>query len=218
MVFNFTSTLFQLYHSTQCKYPCYVRDYFTRIPHIIVSEQLAAFSHSQHGNNGEWGMNPVAMTIINPRERNWPSIDRTNNLLLRVLCTTMCYMSLAFLWMNHRLWHQCLYLQTTPKKILCSDPLPNNPDFVLFSKRPNVGLVPVGWICRRQNRCDSKIEICVRKDGKHCGKRWKCLLPAFSSLNSPITNLDQSKNLLFGKGLKILWCLWLDLELWAYKL
>ena len=76
------STLFQLSHSTQCKYPCYVRDYFTRIPHIIVSEQLAASSHSQHGNNGEWGMNPVAMTIINPRERNWPRIDWTNNLLL----------------------------------------------------------------------------------------------------------------------------------------
>ena len=47
------STLFQLYHSTQCKYPCYVRDSFARTPHSILSEPLAAFSHSQRGNSGE---------------------------------------------------------------------------------------------------------------------------------------------------------------------
>ena len=169
------STLFQLYHNTQCKYPCYVIDYFTRTPHCILSEPLAASSHSQHGNNDEWGMNPVAMTIINPWERNRPSIDRTNNLLLLSPLSGP-----AFLWMNHKLQHQCLYLQTIPKKILCSDPLPNNPDLLLFTKRPNFWLVPIGCICRWQNRCDSKIEVCVCKDIKHCGKRWKCLLPVFS--------------------------------------
>ena len=162
----------------QCKYPCYVRDSFTRTAHSILSEPLAAFSHSQHGNNGEWGMNPVAMTIINPRKEIGPALIEPTS-YSRVLCTAMCYMSPAFLWMNHRLQHQCLYLQTIPKKILCSDPLPNNP-LLLFTKRPNFGLVPVGCICRRQNRCDSKIEICVCKDRKHCGERWKCSLPAFS--------------------------------------
>ena len=62
------STLIQLYHSTQCKYPCYVRDSFTRTPHSILSEPLAAFSHSRDGNNGERGINSAAMTIINPRK------------------------------------------------------------------------------------------------------------------------------------------------------
>ena len=176
------STLFQLYHSTQCKYPCYVRDSFTRTPHSILSEPLAAFSHSQSGNNGEWGMNPVAMTIINPWKEIGLALIEPTTSYSRALCTTMCYMSLAFLWMNHRLQHQYLYLQTIPKKILCSDPLPNNPDLLLFTKRPNFGLVPIGCICRRQKRCDSKIEICVGKDRKHCGKRWKCSLPAFSPL------------------------------------
>ena len=60
-------------------------------------------------------MNPVAMTIINPRkEIGLASIEPTT-VYSRVLCTTMCYMSQASLWMNHRLQHQCLYLQTIPK-------------------------------------------------------------------------------------------------------
>ena len=196
------STLFQIYHSTHgsihamlqillpelhtvfflsywllshiANYPCYVRDSFTRTPRSILSEPLAAFSHSQRWNNGEWGRNPVAMTIINPRKEIGLSLIEPTTSYSRVLYTTMCYTSLAFLWMNRRLQYQCSYLQTIPKKILCSDPLPNNPDLLLFTKRPNFGLVPMGCICRQQNRCDSKIEICVRKDRKHCGKRWKC--------------------------------------------
>ena len=44
------------------------------------------------------------------------------------------------------------------------------------------------------------------------GKGEKLVTSIFS-FNSPIINLDQSKNLLFGKELKILWCLWLELEL-----
>ena len=35
-------------------------------------------------------------------------------------------------------------------------------------------------ICRRQNNCDSKIEIWIGKDIKHFWKRRKCWLPALS--------------------------------------
>ena len=128
------STLFWLYYSTQCKYPCYVRDSFTRTPHSILSEPLAAFSHSQRGNHGESEMNPVATTIINPRKEIGLALIKPTTSYSRVLCTTMCYMSQASLWMNRRLQHQCLYLQTIPKKLLCSDPLQNNPDLLLYQK------------------------------------------------------------------------------------
>ena len=36
-------------------------------------------------------------------------------------------------------------------------------------------------ICRRQNKYGSKIENCLGKGRKHCGKRRKCWLSAFSS-------------------------------------
>ena len=35
-------------------------------------------------------------------------------------------------------------------------------------------------ICRRQIKCESKNEICFGKGRKHCGKRRKSWLPAFS--------------------------------------
>ena len=49
-----------------------------------------------------------------------------------------------------------------------------------FTKQQNFRLVQIQSICRRQNKSDSKIEICVGKSRKHCGKRRKCWLPAFS--------------------------------------
>ena len=97
MVFNFISTLFQLYHSTQSKYSCYVRDSFTITPHSILSKPQAAFSHSQRGKNGDQGMNPVAMTVINPRKEIGLALIEPTTSYSRVLCTTMCYMSPAFL-------------------------------------------------------------------------------------------------------------------------
>ena len=160
MVFKFIFNIFSVTSKHQCKYPCYVRDSFTRIPHSILSEPLAAFSHSQCGNNGEWGMNPVAMTIINPWKEIGLALIEPTTSYSWVLCTTMCYTSPAFLWMNHRLQHQCLYLQTIPKKILCSDPLPNNPDLLLFTKRPNFGLIPFGCICRQQNTWLKNWNLC----------------------------------------------------------
>ena len=35
-------------------------------------------------------------------------------------------------------------------------------------------------ICRRQDKCDSKIKKCFAKGRKHFGKRRKCRLPKFS--------------------------------------
>ena len=35
-------------------------------------------------------------------------------------------------------------------------------------------------LCRQQNKCDSKVELCLGKGRKLCGKRRKCWLPAFS--------------------------------------
>ena len=47
-------------------------------------------------------------------------------------------------------------------------------------KHQNFGPVQIENICRQQNKCDSKTEICFGKGRKHCGKKRKCWLPAFS--------------------------------------
>ena len=39
-------------------------------------------------------------------------------------------------------------------------------------------------ICTRQNNSDSKIEIYSGNNRKHCGKRRKCWLPAFSPFST----------------------------------
>ena len=54
-------------------------------------------------------------------------------------------------------------------------------DLQLFTKRQNFTQVQIQSICRRQNKSDQKIEICLGKDRKHCGKRRKCCFPAFSA-------------------------------------
>ena len=48
-----------------------------------------------------------------------------------------------------------------------------------LTKQQNFGLVQNKSICRQQNKCDSKTEICFGKGRKHCEKRRKCWLPAF---------------------------------------
>ena len=50
----------------------------------------------------------------------------------------------------------------------------------LFTKQQNSKLLQIESISRRQNKCDSKIEISFEKDRNICGKRKKCWLPAFS--------------------------------------
>ena len=50
----------------------------------------------------------------------------------------------------------------------------------LYSKQRNFQLTETGKICRQQNKCDLKIKCCCWKGRKHCGKRRKYWLPAFS--------------------------------------
>ena len=67
------STLFQLYHGSHCTNPGFL-GVLSTTPHNILSKQLAAFPHNVHQiNRGERGMNPVAMTIINPLKEYCPS-------------------------------------------------------------------------------------------------------------------------------------------------
>ena len=49
------------------------------------------------------------------------------------------------------------------------------------SKRQNLRLAKIQSICRSQNRCESNMKLCFWKGRKHCGKRRKGWLPAFSS-------------------------------------
>ena len=60
---------FQLYCGGQCIYPCFPGVLLTSTPHNILSKPLAAFPL----NSRESGMNPVAMTIINPGKELWPT-------------------------------------------------------------------------------------------------------------------------------------------------
>ena len=70
------STIFQLYRGGQCTYPCFPGVLLTSAPHDILSKPLAAFQHNiiivETTDSGERGMNPVAMTIINPWKEYWP--------------------------------------------------------------------------------------------------------------------------------------------------
>ena len=50
----------------------------------------------------------------------------------------------------------------------------------LFTKQPNFGLVQIESLCRRLMKWKLKAEILFGLGKKHCGKRRKCWLPAFS--------------------------------------
>ena len=41
-------------------------------------------------------------------------------------------------------------------------------------------MVQIESTCRRQNKPDSKVEVCYGMSRKYCGKRRKCWMPAFS--------------------------------------
>ena len=52
-----------------------------------------------------------------------------------------------------------------------------------FNTLPNdklSDLLQIESLCRRQYKCDSKVDVCCRMSRKRCGKRRKCCLPAFS--------------------------------------
>ena len=62
----------------QCTYQCFPRVLLTIIPQYVTICFPSHFllSHTtivETMNSGERGMNPVAMTIINPRKEYWPS-------------------------------------------------------------------------------------------------------------------------------------------------
>ena len=69
------STVFQLYHGSPCTYPCFPGVLLPSTPHNILSKPLAAFPCTifKTMDSGESGMNPVAITIINPQREYWPS-------------------------------------------------------------------------------------------------------------------------------------------------
>ena len=79
------SPVFQLYRGGQCTYPCFPGVLLISTLHSILSKPLAAFQITivETTDSGERGMNPVAMTIINPRNGCWPS--RGSNQRLPVL-------------------------------------------------------------------------------------------------------------------------------------
>ena len=71
------STAFQLYHSGQCTYPCFPGILLTSTPHNILPSHwlLSYITIVEITDSGERGMNPVAMSIINPRREYWPSLS-----------------------------------------------------------------------------------------------------------------------------------------------
>ena len=79
------STVFQLYRSGQCTYPCFPGVLLTSNPHDILSKPLVTFPITivETTDSSERGMNPVIMTIINGRAR-----DRTSDLLFS---SEQCY-------------------------------------------------------------------------------------------------------------------------------
>ena len=86
----------------------------------------------------------------------------------------------------------------------------------LFTKRQNFRFVQIESFCRRQNKCDLKIEICFWNDknilekGENAGYQHFLLFPKcfqkLPSLESFKVRIErervESKILLFGKGFK----------------
>ena len=66
------STVFQLYHRGQCTYPSFPGVLLTSTLRNILFKPLAGLLHNHYRHNAR-EMNPVAMTIINPWKKYWPS-------------------------------------------------------------------------------------------------------------------------------------------------
>ena len=63
------STVFQLHHGGKCTYPCFPGVVLITTSHWLLSHITIV----ETVDSGERGMDPVAMTIINPRKEYWPS-------------------------------------------------------------------------------------------------------------------------------------------------
>ena len=88
-------------------------------------------------------------------------------------------MKILFLWTDTSL-KQCPILFFVNNQAMSSETGTKLVLSELFTKQQNFRLAQIESICRLQTKCDSKIEIEVKKDGKHSGKMRKCWLPAFS--------------------------------------
>ena len=76
----------------------------------------------------------------------------------------------------------------------------------LFTRRKNLGLVQIKSICRRQINVNEKLKFGLGRVEKHCRKRRKCWLPAFSPFQcnvfkSPLFQ-GRQKSGLCGKDLR----------------
>ena len=68
------STVFQLYHCSQCTYPYFPGILLSMVPHTIFLPSHRLLSHInivKTIHSGERGINPVEMTIIKPRKEYW---------------------------------------------------------------------------------------------------------------------------------------------------
>ena len=92
---------------------------------------------------------------------------------LRSLCQEQnnisCYVTLYLVVLHHVMscYYQQLYLYLQRFNSLPNDTLLDWSKLKAFADD-------------KKKKCDSKIEICSGKERKHCGKRRKCWLPAFS--------------------------------------
>ena len=105
MVFNVVSTLFQLYRSSQCTYPCFPGVLLTSTLHNILSRPLAAFliiAKTRDSCEGE--MNPVARNIINIQKEYWlsrtwnqqPPVLKSGTLMTELWGSAITLMKMAF--------------------------------------------------------------------------------------------------------------------------
>ena len=67
-----------------------------------------------------------------------------------------------------------------PKNTSSPGPLKYGSVSLTLTKRQIFRQVQIESICRRQNKCNLKTKIPFGMGRKHCGRRRKCWLPAFS--------------------------------------
>ena len=53
-----------------------------------------------------------------------------------------------------------------------------------LKNKKKFGLHKIESICRLKSKCNQQFENCFDKGRKHCGKRRKCWLPAFSPFST----------------------------------
>ena len=119
------STKFQLYCGGQCTYLCFPTVLLTVIRTLFFPGHwlISHISIVETTNSGERGMNPVAMTTINPRKECWPSRgsqQRSHVLKSATLPTELCDSAESVLRRNR-------FYRSTIDDMLCNpDCFPND--------------------------------------------------------------------------------------------